>query len=67
MAKVHKKQDRTSVLVGAVLIATFLSAWGFKGGNPLFVWQLPLAIVAAGAAWTWWPRSNSGLPAGEDA
>jgi hypothetical protein len=68
MAKAHaKKKDRTGALVGAVLLATFLSAWGFKGGNPLFIWQLPLAIVVAAAAWTWWPRRSGELPAGEQA
>ena len=63
MAKAHaKKQDRTGALVAAVLFATFLSAWGFKGGNALYVWQLPLALVLAAAAWTWWPRRSGGLP-----
>ena len=66
MAKAHaKKQDRTGPLVGAVLVSTFLSAWGFKGGNPLFVWQLPLALVVVAAAWTWWSRRSGELPSTE--
>jgi hypothetical protein len=53
-----KKASRANPIIYAGLLGCVSFTYGFSNANPLFVWMLPLALVAVGAAWAFRPRST---------
>ena len=62
MSQLPKKKDRSGPLAGVAVAACFVSAYGFSHQSALFMWVLPVALVAATAAWAYWPRRPSEDP-----
>jgi hypothetical protein len=52
-----KKKDRSTTPIVALLIGCFLSAYGYSRQSALFLWMIPLGLVAAAMLWSYWPRA----------
>ena len=62
-----QKNDRTSALAIAVVIASAFFAYGFSNQNAWFHWKLPLAVLLGAAAWAFMPRFTKQRESGESA